>query len=99
MLVSFLCGLLFVAVFVVMLRAMLKLEKSGNFHIKDCVGQTANVYLRIPAAHQGSGKIQISINGSVYELNAFTDGDFLPTGTRVRVISVIDSGSLLVEKI
>ena len=98
-LVSFLCGLLFVAVFVVMLRAMLKLEKSGNFHIKDCVGQTANVYLRIPAAHQGSGKIQISINGSVYELNAFTDGDFLPTGTRVRVISVIDSGSLLVEKI
>ena len=98
-LVSFLCGLLFVAVFVVMLRAMLKLEKSGNFHIKDCVGQTASVYLRIPAAHQGSGKIQISINGSVYELNAFTDGDFLPTGTRVRVISVIDSGSLLVEKI
>jgi hypothetical protein len=98
-LVAFICGLIFVAVFVVMLRALLSLEKSGNFKIQDCVGQTANVYLRIPGEHAAAGKIQISINGSVHELNAFTDGDFLPTGTRVRVVSVIDSGSLLVEKL
>lgn len=98
-LVAFICGLIFVAVFVVMLRALLSLEKSGNFHIRECVGQTANVYLRIPGQHSAAGKIQISINGSVHEINAFTDGDFLPTGTRVRVVSVIDSGSLLVEKI
>ena len=98
-LVAFLCGLIFVAVFVVMLRALLSLEKDGNFRIQDCVGQTATVYLRIPANHAAAGKVQISINGSVHELNGFTDGDFLPTGTRVRVLSVIDSGSLLVEKI
>lgn len=96
---SFLIGLFFVAVFALMLRMMLKLEKSGNFSIKDCVGETASVYLRIPANHSGSGKIQISINGSVHELTAFTDGDFLPTGSRVKVVKVIDSGSLLVEKL
>lgn len=95
---SFLIGFLFVVVFVVMLRAMLKLEKSGNFHIKDCLGQTASVYLRIPANRTASGKIQISINGAVHELDAFTDGDFLPTGSRVKVIGIIDNGSLLVEK-
>ncbi len=98
-LLSFLIGLLFVAVFALMLRMMLKLEKSGNFSIKDCVGLTASVYLRIPANHTAAGKIQISINGSVHELNAFTDGNFLPTGTRVKVVKVIDSGSLLVEPI
>ena len=98
-LIAFICGLIFVAVFVFMLRALLKLEKSGNFHIQDCVGQTASVYLRIPGEHKAAGKIQISINGSVHEINAFTDGDFLPTGSRVRVVSVIDGGSLLVEKI
>ena len=92
-------GLLFVAVFVFMLRALLKLEKSGNFHIQDCVGLTASVYLRIPANHSAAGKIQVSVNGSVHEINAFTDGDFLPTGSRVRIVSVIDSGSLLVEKL
>ncbi len=96
---SFLIGVLFVVVFALMLRAMLHLERNGSFQIKDCVGETANVYLRIPGEHKAAGKIQISINGSVHELNAFTDGDFLPTGTRVRVVSVIDSGSLLVEKL
>ena len=97
--VAFLCGLVFVAVFVLMFRAIMRLETNGAFRISDCVGQTASVYLRIPAAHSGSGKVQISINGSVHELNAFTDGDFLPTGCRVRVTKVIDAGSLLVEKL
>lgn len=98
-LVAFLCGLLFVAVFVLMFRAIMRLEKNGAFRISDCVGQVASVYLRIPANHSGAGKVQISINGSVHELNAFTDGDFLPTGARVRVTKVIDAGSLLVEGI
>lgn len=98
-LVAFLCGLVFVAVFVLMFRMIMRLETNGAFRITDCVGKTASVYLRIPAAHAAAGKVQISINGSVHELNAFTDGDFLPTGSRVRVIKVIDSGSLLVEKL
>lgn len=96
---SFLIGLAFVAIFVVLMRSILKLERNGSFNIQDCVGQTASVYLRIPASHSASGKIQISVNGSVHELNAFTDGDALPTGSRVKVIKVIDSGSLLVEKL
>ena len=96
---SFLIGLAFVAIFVVLMRAILKLEKSGNFKIQDCVGQTASVYLRIPANHSASGKVQISINGSVHEITAFTDGEALPTGSRVTVVKVIDSGSLLVERI
>ena len=97
---SFLIGVLFVAVFAILMRLILKLEKSGNFKIQECVGQTASVYLRIPANHAAAGKIQISINGSVHELNAFTDAaEMLATGSRVKVIQVIDGGSLLVEKI
>ncbi len=96
---SVLSGLLFVAVFVVMFRFILRLERNGSFRIQDCVGQTASVYLRIPANHSAAGKVQVSVNGSVHEINAFTDGDFLPTGSRVRIVSVIDSGSLLVEKL
>ena len=98
-LVAFICGLIFVAVFVVMLRALLSLERNGSFKIQDCVGLTASVYLRIPADHSAAGKVQVSVNGSVHEICAFTDGDFLPTGTRVRIVKVIDSGSLLVEKL
>ena len=97
---SFIIGLLFVVAFVFLLRALLKLEHKGNFKIQDCEGQIASVYLRIPAAHAGAGKIQISINGSVHELSAFTDEDqMLATGSRVRVVKVIDSNSLLVESV
>lgn len=97
-LASVVCGLIFVAVFVLMLRMILRLETNGAFRIQDCVGLTATVYLRIPAAHEAAGKVQVSVNGSVHELSAFTDGDFLPTGTRVTITKVIDAGSLLVEK-
>jgi len=96
---SIVCGLVFVAVFVVMLRYVLRLERNGSFRIDDCVGKTASVYLRIPANHGAAGKVQLSINGSVHELNAFTDGDFLPTGSLVRIVSVLDSDTLLVEKL
>lgn len=97
-LLSFAIGVLFVTVFAVLMRMMLKLEKSGNFNIQECVGQTASVYLRIPGNHSGAGKVQISIHGSVHELNAFTDSpEQLATGSRVKVIDIIDSGSLLVS--
>lgn len=93
------CGLLFVAVFVVLMRAVLRLESNGSFRINDCVGLIASVYLRIPANHAAAGKVQVSVHGSVHELDAFTDADeMLPTGTRVRITQVIDKGSLLVEK-
>ena len=93
------CGLLFVAVFVVLMRAVLRLESNGSFRINDCVGLIASVYLRIPANHTAAGKVQVSVHGSVHELDAFTDAyEMLPTGTRVRITQVIDKGSLLVEK-
>lgn len=98
-LASFVCGLLFVAIFVMLMRLILQLEHNGAFCIQDCVGLTASVYLRIPAHREAAGKIQVSIHGSVHELNAFTDGAFLPTGTRVKVVEVVDSGSLLVESL
>lgn len=91
------CGLLFVGIFVVLMRLILRLEHNGAFRIQDCLGQIAAVYLRIPGHREGAGKVQLSVNGSVHELNAFTDGDSLPTGARVRVTKVIDRGSLLVE--
>lgn len=96
---SILCGLAFVAIFVVLLRYILRLERNGSFRIDDCVGKTASVYLRIPANHTSAGKVQVSVNGSVYELNAYTDGDSLPTGAPVRIVRVLDGGSLLVEKV
>ncbi len=94
--VAILCGCAFVAMFVFMFRQMKKLESNGAFRIQDCVGAVCAVYLRIPASRKGQGKVQISLNGSVQEISAMTDGDLIPTGTRVKVVEVIDENPLLV---
>lgn len=97
--VAILCGSVFVAMFLFMFKQMKKLESNGAFRIQDCVGMVCPVYLRIPAARKGQGKVQISLHGSVQEISAMTDGTFIPTGARVRVIQVIDDNTLLVEPI
>lgn len=97
--VAILCGSVFVAMFLFMFKQMKKLESNGAFRIQDSVGIVCPVYLRIPATREGLGKVQISLHGSVQEISAMTDGAFIPTGARVRVIQVIDDNTLLVEPI
>lgn len=96
-LVALLTGCVFVAVFIFLFRQMHRLEHDGAFRVEDCVGQVADVYLRIPAERQGEGKIQFSFQGSVQELPAITDGEAIATGQKVRVCEVIGGHTVRVE--
>lgn len=92
-------GLCFVGFFIFLYKQMMRLQSSGNIRIESAVGQVCQVYLRIPAGRSGTGKVQISFSGSVQEVAAQTDGEALASGTRVRVVSVIDAHTLLVTPI
>lgn len=94
---AILCGCVMVAAFVVMFRQLMKLEHNGSYRIEESVGQVCEVYLRIPGQRSGSGKVQVSFQGSVQELPAQTDGEAIPSGTRVRVTEVIDKSILVVS--
>lgn len=98
-LASILCGCIMVAAFVVMFRQLMRLEGNGSYRIDECVGQVCDVYIRIPAHRSGSGKVQVSFHGSVQELSAQTDGEAIPSGTKVRVAKVVDRSVLMVEKL
>ena len=98
-LASAMCGLVMVGAFVLMYRQLMKLEGQGSYRIEESVGQVCEVYLRIPATRSGSGKVQVSFHGSVQELPAQTEGEAIPSGTKVRVVQVIDSSLLIVEKL
>ena len=93
-----LVGCLFVAVFIFLFRQMMKLQSNGAFNINDAVGKVCDVYLRIPGQNQGQGKVQISFNGSVQELDARTAGEPIASGNKVRVLRVIEKKVLEVEK-
>jgi len=90
-------GLVFVLVWVFIVRQVMKLGVDKTFQIEETKGVVADVYLRIPAAKSGSGKVMVSIRGSVHEMMAVTEGDAIPTGGKAKVIDVINSDTLLVE--
>lgn len=90
-------GAFFSWMYLFLYKKMRRLEHNGAFNIDACVGKTATVYLRIPANNEGHGKIQISINGSIHEFDAVTNGDALPSGRKVTVLSVVDSSTLKVK--
>jgi hypothetical protein len=99
-LAAILVGLVFVSIFVLIYRQMMKLERNGAYHITDSVGKVVDVYLTIPALRSGNGKVQISFNGSVQEITALTDDDSpIRSGAKVRVLEVIDGSSVLVARL
>lgn len=97
--VAVLVGCLFVGIFLFIYRQMMKLQSNGAFDINDSVGKVCDVYLRIPAKGQGLGKVQISFNGSVQELDARSSGEQISSGAKVQVLRVIDKKVLEVEPV
>ncbi|MBO4397668.1 MAG: serine protease [Bacteroidaceae bacterium] len=95
-LVALLFGCAFVAMFVFIYKQTRKLEKNGAFSINDCLGKSASVYIRIPAGCEGKGKIQISIDGSVHEIDALTDEDEISSGKTVKVVEIVDNETVKV---
>ncbi len=91
-------GITFVGLFFVLIKQILKLSEDNSFKIEETLHKTADVYLTIPENKSGKGKIQISVKGSVHELDAMTQQlERIPSGSVVKVVAV-ESGVLIVEK-
>lgn len=75
-----------------------KMQQSGTLDMRNAVGQLGTAYLPIPAEESGTGVVQLPVQGAIRELTAITSGPKIPTGTKVRVVSLIDRETVLVEK-
>ena len=96
---AFLTGIIFVFLFFFIIKQFLKLGKDNTFQIKDTLEKAADVYLAIPEAKSGKGKIQISVKGAFHEIDAMTEGERIPTGGKAQVINIIDNQTVLVIKL
>ncbi len=76
-----------------------KLGESGNVDLNEALFQTGEVYLTIPAGKRNQGKIHINIQGVMKEMDAITEGKTLTTGSRIRVVEILDDNILLVEPV
>ncbi|WP_198652114.1 hypothetical protein [Chitinophaga deserti] len=76
-----------------------RLAYNGTLQMQNAVKASGTVYLTIPAARTGTGKVTLQVQGSWRELDAMTDEDApIATGTLVTVASVLDNQILLVTK-
>ena len=99
-LVSVLIGAALVAAVMYLFKWLSSMQQSGNIDLtQSATGCEGTVYLTIPAARAGEGKVQITISGAVREYNAVTEGEsVLKTGTPIRVVDVINNNTVLVEE-
>ena len=70
-------------------RAMLRLESDGTVDIQNAVGVSGDVYLSIPAAGAGPGKVHLTLQNRLVELQAITSHHTaIPTGSRILIVDV-----------
>lgn len=97
---ALLVGLGFMVIIAFLLRQVLRLSQDNTFRVEKAVGKVGEVYLRIPADGQKDGKISVSVEGSVHELQAKNLGcEDIPTGAKVRIVQALDSNTVVVEAI
>lgn len=97
--VALFVGFAFIGIFFVIYKQTRKLETNGAFRIADCLDKVADVYLRIPNKGEGKGKVQISVNGSIHEIDALSNDTAIATGAKVKIIEIIDETTVKVENI
>ena len=98
--IAILCGVATLIGMAYLMRAVYRLQSSGNIDIENCVGKIGEVYIPIPSTGNGSGKVNLTVQEKFSEFTAITTaGEQLKTGSFVRVVAVGPSGVLVVEPI
>ena len=81
------------------MKALMKTRSDGNIDIAKSVGKTAEVYLTVPPAGKGYGKINLTLEERFVEINAQQKGENpIPTGAQVKVVSA-ENGIVTVEQV
>lgn len=92
------CGLAMMFVMAFLMYQMHKMTSSGTLVMKNAIGQIGEVYLTIGANRSRMGKVQITVQGTLRELDALTDEDAdLPTHAVITVKEITSNGILIVS--
>jgi len=96
--ISVICGLIMMTAMAALFYYLAKLQSSGTLKLKNALHQIGEVYLTIGANRSSIGKVSISVQGTLRELEALTDEkDDLTQGNVVKVKEVTDNGILIVQ--
>lgn len=81
-----------------MIRTIYSMRSDGTRQITDAMNSIATVYVTLPPSRGQGGQVSVTVSGRLETLAALNVASRpIPSGDKVKVIGVIDSGTLLVE--
>lgn len=81
------------------MKGIMKLQCSGNVVKEKIVGSSATVYISIPPARTGRGKITLTVQGKYSELDAVTDdGERIASDEAVEIVAYEDDFAVVQRK-
>ncbi len=93
-----LIGAIFMFIVFWLMNAIFKLRDSGNINFANAIGKVATVYITIPPKREGSGQVQVTVQGRLREASALTDyEERLAPGTKVVITKQLDSTTFIVH--
>ncbi|TCK67656.1 hypothetical protein DFQ05_1435 [Winogradskyella wandonensis] len=97
--ISVVCGLLMMFIMATLFYFIYKLSDSGTLDYKNAIDAVGEVYLTIGADRSKMGKVSVTIQGTMRELDALTDSlTDLKSGTIIKVVDVTSNGILIVAQ-
>ncbi len=88
-------ALVFVALII---KWSLSLQENGTLSLENTIGRQASVYITIPPDLSGTGKVMLTVQDQLRELEAMTESHKpLATGSQVKVTGIIQGSILQVQ--
>ena len=98
LLIAFAIGVATLFGMALLMKAVYRLQSSGNVDVGNAIGKVGQVYIPIPAGGLAGGKVTITVQEKLIECEAISVGDTaLATGSYVRVTAISEGGVLVVE--
>jgi hypothetical protein len=92
-------AVIMMAILVITMRSMRSLSSSGNIALAALAGKTGDVTVAIPASGKGQGEVRLIVGDRERICYATTDGNELPSRSRVRVARVNADNTVTVEPV
>lgn len=98
-LVSVSAGLGAMIIIALVMKWLFGLQYDGTENIKDAIGVSGTVYMRVPPARTGKGKVNVVIQGKLCEKNAVTDEEtIIERDEEITVIGISGEETLIIRR-
>lgn len=98
--IALFAGGMLMAVVLVMIRAIYAMRSDGTVQVQKAVGAVGTVYVTVPADKAAGGQVVVNFSGRQETFAALcAAGRPIASGEKVRVVSLVDNRTVLVEAI